>query len=100
MSAKEALDTSPAARLQSATAAYQKLQAELSRLVEARQRVETQATETGMVKKVSTLVVQLSIFDELIGLSDDLNECAVIAASEHSLVVETPVTFHPLRPSG
>lgn len=43
---------SPAARLQAATAAYQALQTELSNAVEARQRRETQLTETGMVKEV------------------------------------------------
>lgn len=39
-------------RIQLATAAYQKLQNELSVCVEARQRLDTQLTETGVVKKV------------------------------------------------
>ncbi|KAI5115270.1 hypothetical protein M0805_001639 [Coniferiporia weirii] len=42
---------SPEARLQSATAVYQKLQLELSATVDARQRLDAQLTETSMVKK-------------------------------------------------
>jgi chaperonin cofactor prefoldin len=39
------------ARLQTATAEYQKLQAELSNVVEARQRLDTQLQENELVKK-------------------------------------------------
>ena len=39
-------------RLQTATAAYQKLQGELNACVEARERLDTQLTETSIVKKV------------------------------------------------
>ena len=39
------------ARLQTATTEYQKLQAELSNVVEARQRLDTQLQENELVKK-------------------------------------------------
>lgn len=50
-----AIDAGPAARLQAVTAAYQALQTELQNAVDARQRRETQLTETNMVKQVRRL---------------------------------------------
>jgi prefoldin beta subunit len=44
--------TSLVARLQTATSDYQKFQADLSNVVEARQRLETQLSENELVKKV------------------------------------------------
>ena len=48
-------------RLRVATAAFQKLQGELSACIEARQRLDTQLTETSAVKKVRTLEYLLSL---------------------------------------
>lgn len=50
------------ARLQTAAADYQKLQADLSNAVEARQQLETQLSENEMVKKVHILMI---IYDTL-----------------------------------
>ena len=46
-------------RLQDASAAYQKLQAELAATVDARQRLDAQLTETSAVKKVCGLCSNL-----------------------------------------
>ncbi|KAH8105766.1 prefoldin subunit 6 [Phellopilus nigrolimitatus] len=55
------------ARLQSATADYQKLQLELSAAVDARQRLDAQLTETGMVKKEFVLLQPTSEVYKLVG---------------------------------
>ncbi|KAH8111147.1 prefoldin subunit 6 [Phellopilus nigrolimitatus] len=55
------------ARLQSATADYQKLQLELSAAVDARQRLDAQLTETGMVKKEFALLQPASEVYKLVG---------------------------------
>ena len=44
------------AKLQQASVEYQKLQADLSKAVEARQRLDAQLSENGLVKKVPLLM--------------------------------------------
>ncbi|THH04324.1 hypothetical protein EW145_g5603 [Phellinidium pouzarii] len=59
--------STPEARLQSATAAYQKLQVELSDTVDARQRLDVQLTETNMVKNEFATLKPVNEVYKLIG---------------------------------
>ena len=51
-------------RLQNASAEYQKLQSELSDVVEARQKLDAQLSENELVKKVRTVGLKLNIIDK------------------------------------
>ena len=51
-------------RLQNASAEYQKLQSELSDVVEARQKLDAQLSENELVKKVRTVGLKLNNIDK------------------------------------
>ncbi|KAH9970528.1 Prefoldin [Lactifluus volemus] len=59
--------TSLVARIQTVTSDYQKLQADLSNVVESRQRLETQLSENELVKKEFSTLTPNNVVFKLIG---------------------------------